>query len=508
MPTLLEGKFYTMRRKPGIVHEVLVDENGVVLALGNDALTQASELEGVQWARMGGKCVVPGLVDYHSHMLFVLAEGGGDLAVLKKTRPDELMRTLGHLLKDQMEEQQSGTVIFTNWSTSVVSPAQMKQVVDRVARSREVMVLDASWHSAVVSGALLRRVAPVIKSMQNMKGSYDGCSIHEDWVIQTLGMLQIDMAELHRRILRRERSLLRRGIVEVHDKLVLGVPLLTALMKLSQSDLLTIPIVGSVQPVMMHQYPSLVRPGLYGSHFALVGLKWLADGAFGNRKAFMCNDKGWSFTDGSVGELLLPDTAEVLADVQRWRELGGTEVNVHCIGPEAVRRTLALFEEILGQTGGGGVTVSFEHFETVRGDVGRRVAQLQISGARVRVCSQYGFNTDLVDYRDRLPPAVLEHINPYRTLQEEGVEWVGGTDGPITGDDYWGGMGMVVNRPGPEAITVHEALGACCRPLQVGDKFTAAVLDCDPFEDPNQLKDVLVLETWIGAKRVYTNPTL
>ncbi len=368
---------------------------------------------------------------------------------------------------------------------------------------REVLVLESSWHSACVSDALIARVGPAISRMSGLKGSYDGRCIHEDWVIQTLGMLQLNNDELHHRILRREHSLLRRGIIEVHDKLVLGVPLMNALMELSQQGKLTIPIRGSVQPVMLNQFPSLVRPGRYGSHFDLVGLKYLADGAFGNKKAFMCTDKGWSFNDGSVGELLLPDTAEVLGDVQRWRELGGTEVNVHCIGPEAVRRTLQLFETILGQVGGDGLTFGFEHFETVRGDVGRRVAELQHSGARVRVCSQYGFNTDLSDYSDRLPPSVLEAINPYRTLQEEGVQWVGGTDGPITDDNYWGGMHMAVHREGPEAITVLEALGACCRPLEVGKPFNAAVLNVDPFAYPEHLKDVRVQQTWIGNNRVY-----
>jgi predicted amidohydrolase YtcJ len=102
---------------------------------------------------------------------------------------------------------------------------------------------------------------------------------------------------------------------------------------------------------------------------------------------------------------------------------------------------------------------------------------------------------------------VIAATNPYRTFAAEGLRWTSGTDGPITGDDYFGGMHLAVHRKDEQAITVEEAFrvaaGGC---LAVGERFDAIALDCDPFSQPALLGSAKVIETWVGGKRLWRRP--
>jgi predicted amidohydrolase YtcJ len=202
---------------------------------------------------------------------------------------------------------------------------------------------------------------------------------------------------------------------------------------------------------------------------------------------------------------MLPDIAVVRRDIEAWKRMGGEALFVHAIGPGAVLETATLFHRILSDRElAAGLTLGFEHMEACPPWVIAQIAELQNSGARVQVCSQPGFNDDLATYTDRLPEDVLAMINPYAGFKRHGLRWTFGTDGPITGDRTFAAFAQAVNRPGPEAISVVDMLGAAIEsPLEVGWPFTAICLDRNVFTRPAELADTEVLATWIRGHKVY-----
>jgi len=502
--TLFVGQGPGIWTGEGFVRGMLVNEDGRIEKMYYSDV-ETWKISDAERIVLPGIFTMPGIRDNHTHWLFELVGNAMSVADTIRGNVDPASNFL-LALSGQLDAQPSGTVVFTDWDNSVLSENVLRGIVGQVnGENQEVLILNKSWHSAYASPALLRRVMPEIESIRQKFGLQGNCRdgmIDEDYVIQTIARLEFDRGKLKDRLMARQRLLLSKGITSIYDKMVLGMPLFETLSDLSMRGELIIPTTAAIQPWMMDS----VRPGQYGHFLQVKGLKFFADGAFGNRKARMCfGAHNWAYNDGSVGEDLLPAWVETRRIVERWRHMGGEDVLVHAIGPGAVVETANLFEAVLSDRElSTGLTLGFEHMEACPPSVINRVAELQRSGAKVQVCSQPGFSDDLAAYTDRLPLNVLEMINPYWRFKREGLRWSFGTDGPITGDRVFTAFAQAINREDGEAISVSDMLGAAIeRPLREGGPFTAICLNADCLSFPQNLKDVEVLATYIGGKRVW-----
>ncbi len=484
------------------VSGIVVDNaTGKIIKVGLDGYDDTADV-----VELPGCMVMPGIADRHTHWLFELVGGSQSLARTTVFH-DDAARDFRILLKLRLASQQSGTVIFTDWSDAAIPLAQVREIVRTESRKRlgrEVLVLNRSWHNAVASDALLARVMPSISAMiqpYRLQGTCRNNIIDEDLLIQLIARLELNKDVLRVALRNRQQLMLSRGITRCFDKMILGFPLLEMLYELSMSGDLVIPTDGAIQPWMMMEG---AQPRQYGPNLRVRWLKYFADGAFGNRKARMCTQQGLTYSDGSEGILMLPDTAQMQRDINRWREMGGDGACVHAIGPGAVMATHQAFTQILDGGLGAGFTLGFEHFEACPITEVHHVAELQRRGVRIEVCSQPGFNDDLASYADRLPPAVLAMVNRYADFDLLGLHWSFGTDGPITGDRTFAAFAQAVSRLDGEAIRVERMLQAAIdRVLTVGAPFTAISIDRDVLADPSGLADTQVLETWIGGRKVW-----
>ncbi len=475
-------------------------ENGGVRAIGAQEITQvlAGRHVGTHVQLPYNAWVMPGLVDQHNHMFFTLLNEAHDGNVEGVTDPAAAFE---RKIVDGLATQPHGTLVLADCRSELVSPAQIFEILYRVASDREVLCIDRSYHSAVGSNALIDRMGPVydrIRQATVMRGEIDGPFLHEDYVIEAIGGLDIDPEELAQRLVARSQMLLEQGIVEVHDKGIFGESLLRTLQDLGSLGRLTVPIVGSVQPSML-PLTSRARPGSWGN-FSLKGIKYVGDGAFGSRTAWMCEHH--CYDDGTLGNDTMPELEQMVREATAWADAGGTELNIHCIGDKAVLQAILLFELVLDR-GLRGLTFGFEHFETATPEVLDRLERLRARTHRVRVCAQPGFNVDIGDYADRLHPGAARWINPFSTMKQRGIEWVAGTDGAITGEDYRKGLAMAVTRQGPEAISTWDAYRAACRPMEThGAAFNGVVYDRNPIADASALREAQVLMAWVDGKCV------
>lgn len=208
-------------------------------------------------------------------------------------------------------------------------------------------------------------------------------------------------------------------------------------------------------------------------------LKIISDGSLNTRTAWCCEPYGDAHhLEHPSGQPNLSGTE--LRDLLARAHAGGLEVATHAIGDAAVREALAAYAE----TGARG---SVEHAQMVRRDDVRRMA-----GLGVRASVQPAHLLDDRDVTDRIWGTRSERSFTFRWMLDDGVELALGSDAPVSPLDPWLAMAAAVHRSaddrgpwhGEQAITVAEALAASVdgQPMvAVGSRGDLVLLDRDPL---------------------------
>ena len=162
---------------------------------------------------------------------------------------------------------------------------------------------------------------------------------------------------------------------------------------------------------------------------AVEGFKFFTDGALGSRTAGLRGE----FLDGRRGLLLYSDEEleRALAEVHPFAK----GVAIHAIGDLAIEQVL----KVLGRLRRNGLwfpLVRLEHVQFIDELQARRAREMGIV-----LSMQPNFNSDSVDYADRLAPRWLEINNPFRMLIDRvgfvpGRDLVFGSDGMPHGVEY------------------------------------------------------------------------
>jgi predicted amidohydrolase YtcJ len=162
---------------------------------------------------------------------------------------------------------------------------------------------------------------------------------------------------------------------------------------------------------------------------AVTGIKLFTDGALGARTAALAG----AFLDGGRG-LLLHSDAGLEQELAGLHGLG-KPLAIHAIGGRAIEQALTVLERLERQ----GLTfpwVRLEHVQFITLDQARRAKALGLI-----LSMQPNFNSDSVDYADRLEPADLAGNNPFRMLLDQagfrcGEDLILGSDGMPHGVEY------------------------------------------------------------------------
>ncbi|MFH1426629.1 MAG: amidohydrolase family protein [Candidatus Kerfeldbacteria bacterium] len=491
MGMLFTGRFLTLLDET--VDKVLVDDDGLIVATGDLAglLVKNAEIETVELPGY----TMPGFRSEHDHMLFTLVAGSLSL------RGVDNEGEAATLIRTALGRRPEGWVVITDWNDSVLNTAQMSDLVNILAADRMLLVLNTSWHSAFGSRNLIKHVSPTLRAMNLATGSCIGQLLTEDHVLQTVSLMQTNADALVSSVMDRQQFLFSKGVTSMFDKLVHGEAIHDAMERASRAGWLKYHIFAAVQPWMMRNG---LMPGPRGRSFEVKWMKYLADGSFGSRTAFMARDYGMMYSDGTEGVFQLPPPSEIYDDLTEWLDKGGEGLCVHAIGPGAVHNVIGLFEWLYKRIGDKSVMMSLEHGTTWVPGLVERFAKLQHAGYNIRLCSQMSFTEDASQYADRLPQIVCDAINPYADFERCGVLYSGGTDGPICNDDHLGGTSQAVNRPGSQAIDAQTALRRVTEgPMEAGMPFNMVCLNRDIIEKPMEMALAQPLQTWINGKKVW-----
>lgn len=544
---LHNAKVYTAEPGQPLQQAVAVEGEKIV-AVGSDQAVLRLKASGTQVIDLGGKVLMPGMLDSHSHAI----KGGLQLELAnlagEQLPLDELEQRLRQWRQDgkavRGEFLSVGGVPGTYWDDI---PA-LKQRFNHGEWAKQPILFAANdMHTGWANQAMLERAGIDAKTIaalpaearntigQHQDGTPNGFLADASYypVTDLLPPLSHDsLMTAGRMALDYNKQL---GITGWMDPLANELPgadvkndslgVLPVYKDLSERGELTAHVAAllmadaKARPADLDELDK-VRQQFLGVHnLTLPGIKVFADGvaeAPAQTAAMLEPYKN----SGQNGELLLDPKhfGELVsaADARGWL------VHVHAIGDRAVREALNGVQQARRERHSG-IPHSITHLQMVNPKEYARFKGLDvIASMQLYWASADENNLDLVKpYVDAM---AFMHTFPARSLLKNGATIAGASDWPITTPEPWKAIYQAVSRKGPKGVlnadeaidreTMFQAytLNAAramrlehqIGSLKAGKQADMIVLDRDVLTvEPEALRDTQVLQTWFAGKQIY-----
>lgn len=276
-----------------------------------------------------------------------------------------------------------------------------------------------------------------------------------------------------------------------------------------------------------------------GEHMLMLGgVKLFADGALGSWGAALLEP--YSDKKETSGTMLINET-DLTRVVKQWFDIG-FQVNVHAIGDRANRAAVDAFENVLGKDCEGcndARRLRIEHAQIIHPDDQKRIARMGIipSIQPTHATSDMAYALSRLG-QDRLAHSAyrMQSFFPSSTSTNSRSKYQGpvlGSDFPVEPPNPFHGMYAAVTRLNPatgtspngkegwymeESLSVEQALKGFTKngaygwfkeelmgSIEVGKWADWVVVDRDILGDESgeALRDIQVLETWVGGRRVW-----
>lgn len=337
---------------------------------------------------------IPWLHDRHNHTSFFASLTG--CLNLEGLSLQEAIARIGALPKDQV------SMVF-GWHS-----AKLPFTAEDLRRLPPAIIVNFSLHGFVLSGeapAMLAASQPELVAKRNDK---DWCERNLAYLLETFS---------HTAHLTAEKLAIHMDRMEA---LGLGV-----------ADDMLLPGEEALQVIQGSRWGKHIKCWATPRTFktlgrqaqeACAGLKFFMDGALGSGTAGIDGQ----FLDGRKGLLLHEDEGlrRILGEAHGF----GKALAIHAIGDLAIEQAIRVLEG-LHRDGLDFPYVRLEHVQFIRLAQARRAKELGLT-----LSLQPNFNSDSVDYADRLAPEWLEINNPFRMLIDEagfvpGRDLILGSDG-------------------------------------------------------------------------------
>jgi predicted amidohydrolase YtcJ len=258
---------------------------------------------------------------------------------------------------------------------------------------------------------------------------------------------------------------------------------------------------------------------LYEDRLRLNGLKLYLDGALGSRGAMLKAP----YADDPANKGLPVINGTQLRNNMSRAAMDDYQVAIHAIGDAANAEALNAIEELSADYTGDR-RWRIEHAQIVDPADIPRFGQHGVIASMQPVHQ----TSDRLMAEARLGPDRLAGAYAWRSLHDAGAPLAFGSDAPVEAPEPFVGIAAAITRedaqgqpPGgwhPEQrLTREEALAAYTSGaayagfaegrfgrLAAGERADFLVMDTDPLTaDPSDLRNVRVLETWIGGEKVY-----
>ena len=512
---------------------LLAVKNQRLIYVGND-LAEARQLtdKETRVVDLGGKTVLPGLIDGHMH---ILLEGQRltELPITGKSREEIIA-----LVKAEAAHRAPGEWIVGNgWNNELWADKgwPSREELDTAAPNNPVLLGRVDRHALWVNSAALK-LAGIDKNTPTPQGG----DILKDGKGELLGVLvdtAMDPAQQKipeqsddRRkeaLLAAQQELFEHGITSIGDagQSVHTINLMRGMYQQGELSIRTYIMLTASRGQDVAWLATASGPllGAYDNKMTVRAVKIMSDGALGSRGAWMLQD--YADSPGHRGAGQHTDT-ELYTIMKRARD-NNLQIAVHAIGDAAVRQTMDTMERVLQERPLADHRYRIEHFQVVTPEDIRRSVKNGIIASMQAVHAA----SDLNMAEKRMGPETTKTAYAWRDVLTAGGIVVNGSDAPVEPVNPWHGLYVAVARTdldgNPEGgwypeqkMTREEALRSFTiwpahaqfeeklkGSLEKGKLADFVVIDRDIMTCPEKdIRDTKVLMTVVGGDVVYSKP--
>jgi predicted amidohydrolase YtcJ len=516
---------YTAVPARPLVHALAV-KDGRLVAVGEEADVRPRIGPRTQVLDLGGKTVLPGLIDSHGHMLNL----GNRLSDVDVVGTFSYQAVIDRVVARARTTAKGTWILGRGWDQNDWPETAMPNhaALSRAVPDHPVRLTRIDGHASLVNARAMA-LAHITRDTQDPPG---GAILH-DADGQPTGVLvdgarvlvesvipPISAGERERRLLDAMHECARLGLTMVDDAGI-GPEELAAYRALLARGSFPIRVYamaaarGTLLDTILAHGPET------GDRLSLRAIKVVSDGALGSRGALL----GQSYADDPHNLGLSTFSLDRLATIGEQALAKGIQVRVHAIGDSANHGTLDAFERAFGGQPHPEARWAIEHAQIVRpGDVAR-FARLGI----VASMQPTHATSDGPWAEQRLGPERVRWGYTWRSFLDAGVPVVNGSDFPVESANPMLGLYAAITRRDrdgklpvkgwfPEQrMTPAEALNgftiggawlafreADLGSLEAGKQADFIVVDRDVIGGPaEEIPGAKVLRTVVGGRTVF-----
>ena len=501
---------------------------GRIVAVGSSRLLLASRGSNTQILDLGGKTVIPGMIDAHVHLLG-LGTALRTVDLRGTTSYDEVVARVAARAKDSPP----GTWILGRaWDQNDWADTRFPTHDKLTAATPDHRVyLERVDGHAGLANMLAMKAAGINASIKDPFGGHiersatgapTGIFVDAAQALVERVIPPATRDEVRQATIAAATEMNRWGLTSVQDAGV-GRETIDVYEDVAREGKLTVRnyvMIGSDDSTLAHYFRRGAQSALYDGRLWIKSIKISADGALGSRGAALLEP--YADDPKNNGLALVPAGRITQVGLQALRN--AFQLNVHAIGDRANRTVLDEFEAALKEVPVVDHRFRVEHAQIIHPDDVPRFAQLGVIPS-MQASHQ---TSDMYWAGARLGQSRLLGAYAWRSLLDAGVVIPNGSDLPVEKtnplisfhsaiarqDDHnfpvggWFPEQRMTRDEALKAMTIWAAWGAFMEKevgsLEAGKYADFVVLDQDIMRVPPEL--VLrthVMSTWLGGVRVY-----
>jgi predicted amidohydrolase YtcJ len=493
------------------------DDGKVIRVLRGEKLKLGGETRVVD---LGGRVMMPGLIDAHGHVM-----GLGYAAIqLDLTGTKSLDDLKARLAAYAKANPGTGWILGRGWNQELWADKKFPTAadLDAVVSDRPVWLSRVDGHASVANGAAMSAAGVTATTRAPAGGEIiDGLFVDNAEPLISRHIPAPDQATQDRALRAAQQLMLENGLVGAAD---MGTDLSgwNAMRRAGETKALKVRIFSYAMGPEGWRAINAGKPTgwMYGDRLRLVGTKLYTDGALGSRGAYL---KAPYHDRPDTRGLLFHSDAELLAQATETAS-GGGQLALHAIGDGANAQVIGTFEKLARQFGRS-KRYRIEHLQIADPKDLKRLKPAGII-ASMQPTHQ---TSDRTMAEARLGPNRLGGAYAWNTIRRMGVPLAFGSDFPVEHPDPFPGLSAAISRQGVdgqpkggwrphERVTLSEAIhgftiGAAYAGfaekrmggLAPGKWADFIIVNQDPTRiDPQALAKTIVLETWIGGEKAFS----
>lgn len=502
------GRVYTLDPEVRQAKAIAVSA-GEIVAVGSDREVKGSAPRGCDKYDLGGRVVVPGFIDCHTHFINM----GVDSMNVDLMNARSIDETLAKMKAGSKKVREGEWVIGTGWMESRWGDKRFinRDDLDSCCPENPAVAHRICGHLSTVNSKALEllgvdRDTPDVDS--DPAGRLTGI-LRESAVGIVRSATAPDRTRMAKGLLAATRRAHSLGVTSIHD---MGESQhLSVYRAAERAGKLGVRVTFNVPSANLHNMLGLsLSSGLGSEWLRIGGLKIFCDGALGARSAALSEP----YADDPGNKGMFVHERKGLDDMVAKANAADIQLVIHAIGDMGIEAALCAVERALESSSRRDRRHRIEHLELPSPSQLRRMKRLgMIASMQPNFVGEWGGINGM--YYSRLGDARAVMNNPFKEVLRSKVKMVFGSDCMPFSPLY--GIVSAVNAPHPsQQITAEEAVAAYTRDapfasfeehlkgtISEGKFADFVVLSSDPFTDPSSLAKTTVLKTVVDGEVVY-----